>query len=135
MKIKFNRREFMKLIAWASAVLIPSTSFGGNKKMPIQTTVPKQAFGNSGVKISKLCLGGGSFGSADSEALLEEALKYGINCWEIVSFTGNVYRKYFEKYPGIREKIFLSGKVFSTDPVVMQEQLNKLIKQNLDYFS
>jgi predicted aldo/keto reductase-like oxidoreductase len=92
--------------------------------------VPKRVFGKTGVKISKLCLGGGSFGKIDSQALLSEALRLGVDCWEIVSFTGNVYKKYFEKHPGTREKVFLSGKVYSTDPVVMQEQLNKTLKDN-----
>ncbi len=62
-----------------------------------------------------------------------------MDCWEIVSFTGNVYSSYFKKNPGIREKIFLSGKVFSTDPIVMQEQLNKSLKDNgtetIDFFT
>jgi uncharacterized protein len=92
--------------------------------------VPRRAFGNTGVKLSKLCLGGGSFGSADSQAFLDEALRLGVDCWEIVSFTGKVYREYFEKNPGIREKVFLSGKVYSTDPIVMQQQLNKVLKEN-----
>jgi predicted aldo/keto reductase-like oxidoreductase len=92
--------------------------------------VPKRAFGNTGVKISKLCLGGGSFGSADSQALLDEALKYGVDCWEIVSFTGKIYARYFQEKPEIRERVFLSGKVYSTDPVVMQKQLDKVLKEN-----
>jgi len=98
-----------------------------NKKHLI---VPKRAFGNTGVKISKLCLGGGSFGSTDSQAFLDEALRLGVDCWEIVSFTGKVYSEYFKKNPGIREKVFLSGKVYSTNPIVMQEQLNKALKDN-----
>ena len=92
--------------------------------------VPKRAFGNTGVKISKLCLGGGSFGSTDSQAFLDEALSLGVDCWEVVSFTGKVYSEYFKKNPGIRENVFLSGKVYSTDPIVMQEQLNKVLKEN-----
>jgi predicted aldo/keto reductase-like oxidoreductase len=92
--------------------------------------VPKRAFGNTGVKISKLCLGGGSFGSADSHALLDEALRLGVDCWEIVSFTGKIYSEYFKKNPGIREKVFLTGKVYSSDPIVMQDQLNKILKEN-----
>ena len=92
--------------------------------------VPKRPFGNTGVKISKLCLGGASFGSTDSQILLNEALKLGVDCWEIASFTGNVYSEYFKKNPGIREKIFLSGKVYSTDPIVMQEQLNSTLEDN-----
>ena len=93
-------------------------------------TVPKQAFGNTGEKISKLCLGGGSFGCADGLALLDEALLYGIDCWEIVSFTGKVYGEYFKRNPGMRQKVFLSGKVYSTDPIVMQKQLDDLLTEN-----
>ena len=92
--------------------------------------VPKRAFGHTGAKISKLCLGGGSFGSTDSQVFLDEALRLGVDCWEIVSFTGKVYSEYFIKNPGIREKVFLSGKVYSTDPIVMQEQLNKVLKMS-----
>jgi len=99
--------------------------------MHINATIPKRAFGNSGVKISKLCLGGGSFTGTDSQALLDEALKYGVDCWEIVSFiSGNVYYNYFKNHPGIRENVFLTGKVYSTDPTVMQEQLDKALKDN-----
>lgn len=100
------------------------------QKNKMDFIVPKRAFGNTGVKISKLCLGGGSFGSTDSQALLDEALRHGVNCWEIVSFTGKVYAEYFQKNPGIRERVFLSGKVYSTDPVIMQEQLDKILKEN-----
>lgn len=99
-----------------------------NKKP--DSSVPKRLFGNTGVKISKLCLGGGSFGSTDHHALLDEALKLGVDCWEIVSFTGNVYGDYFKKNPGLREKVFLSGKVYSTDPTAMQAQLNQILEEN-----
>lgn len=93
-------------------------------------SVPKRRFGNTGVRISKLCLGGGSFGGEDCQSLLEEALTLGVDCWEIVSFSGKIYSEYFEKHPEMRERVFLCGKVYSTDPVVMQEQLNKLLKDN-----
>ncbi len=100
------------------------------KNNNIDFIVPKREFGNTGIQISKLCLGGGSFGDTDSQIILDEALKHGVNCWEIVSFTGKVYCEYFKKNPGIRENVFLSGKVYSTDPIVMQEQLNILLKEN-----
>lgn len=92
--------------------------------------VARRTFGKTGVNVSKLCLGGGSFMGADSQALLDEALKCGVDCWEIVSFTGNAYRKYFEEHPGVRERVFLSGKVSSTDPATMQEQLDKLLDEH-----
>lgn len=92
--------------------------------------VPERAFGNSGVKLSKLCVGGGSFGNQNSQTFLNDALQVGVNCWEIVSFTGNVYSDYFENNPEVREKVFLSGKVYSTDPIVMEEQLNNALKES-----
>ncbi len=129
MKENINRREFMALVAaGASAALVPS--LGDTKEMVINATVPKRAFGNTGVKISKLCYGGGSFVGIDGQALLDEALKRGVDCWEIVSFAGKPYGDYFKKNPGTREKVFLTGKVYSTNPTLMQEQLDKALKEN-----
>lgn len=101
------------------------------KKIKTDPIVPKRKFGNTSVKISKLCLGGGSFTGTDSQSLLDEALRHGLNCWEIVSFiSGNAYYEYFKNNPEIRENVFLSGKVYSTDPTVMQQQLDKVLKEN-----
>jgi predicted aldo/keto reductase-like oxidoreductase len=128
MKEKINRREFMALVAGASAIL--ASSYGDTKETVINAMVPKRAFGNTGVKISKLCFGGGSFTGIDGQALLDEALKRGVDCWEIVSFAPKVFGDYFKKNPGTREKVFLTGKVYSTNPAVMQEQLDKALKDN-----
>lgn len=98
--------------------------------MNINSVVPKRLFGNTGVKVSKLCLGGGSFSATGSQTLIDEALKHGVDSWEIVSFTGKTYADYFRKHPGIREKVFLSGKVYSTDPDIMQKQLDKVLAEN-----
>ena len=80
--------------------------------------VPKRAFGNTGVKISKLCLGGGSFGSADSHALLDEALRLGVDCWEIVSFTGKVYSEYLKKIQEYERKFFCLEKSIQRIPLL-----------------
>jgi uncharacterized protein len=92
--------------------------------------VPKRLFGNTGVEISQLCLGGGSFSVVDGQSLIDKALEYGVDSWEIVSFTGKTYCEYFRKHPGIREKVFVSGKVYSTDPDIMQKQLDKVLDEN-----
>lgn len=92
--------------------------------------VPKRLFGNTGVEISQICLGGGSFAVVDGQSLIDKALAYGVDAWEIVSFTGKTYCDYFGKHPGIREKVFLSGKVYSTDPDIMQKQLDKVLDEN-----
>lgn len=94
------------------------------------TIVPKRLFGNTGLRVSKLCLGGGSFSVTDSQTLIDKALKHGVDLWEIVSFTGKAYGDYFRQHPGIREKVFLSGKVYSTDPDIMQKQLDKVLGEN-----
>ena len=104
------------------------------KKNGPDLNVPRRTFGKTGVEVSKLCLGGGSFGGNDNQSLLDEALTLGVDCWEIVSFTGNIYGEYFEKHPGTREKVFLSGKVYSTDTAVMQMQLDKMLNENKTSF-
>jgi len=98
--------------------------------MSLASVVPKRMFGNTGVSLSKLCLGGGSFMNGGAPRLLEEALRCGIDCWEIVSFTGKAYAEYFNEHPGIRESVFLSGKVYSANPDVMQNQLDKTLEEN-----
>lgn len=128
MEKKISRRGFIAIGAGAGAALMSSRAIGG--QIGTDAVVPKRAFGNSGVKISQLCLGGGSFGNTDSQSLLDEALNCGIDCWEIVSFTGNAYSEYFKMHPRIREKVFLSGKVYSTDPSIMQNQLDQMLYEN-----
>ncbi len=128
MEKKINRREFMAIAAGTGAAL--TSSYVSGNQLHTDIVVPRRAFGNTGVKISKLCLGGGSFAGTDSQALLNEALKYEVACWEIVPFTGNAYSEYFKIHPELREKIFLSGKIYSTDPSVMQNQLDKALNEN-----
>lgn len=128
MKKKINRREFIALAAGTGVALMSSAGLG--HQIHTDAVVPKRSFGNTGVKISKLCLGGGSFTGTDNQALLDEALKHGVDSWEIVSFTGKAYSEYFEKHPEKRERVFLSGKVYSTDPDIMQKQLDKALKEN-----
>jgi len=114
----------------STATLLPSSLMAGGQ-IPADTLVPKRAFGKTGVKISKLCLGGGSFPVTDGRAFLDEALGHGVDCWEIVSFlSGDVYNEYFKTYPERREKVFLTAKVYSTEPAVMQGQLNRALIEN-----
>lgn len=91
--------------------------------------IPRRSFGNKDVKISKLCLGAGSIVDTESIALMDEAFKYGVDCWELGLNAGKVYGEYFKRHPETREKIFLTAKVYSTDPVVMQEQLEKTLNE------
>lgn len=100
---------------------------------PIRETgyiVPRRTFGKTGVLISQLCLGGASVAGPNAPAILDEALRHGVDCWEIVSFAGKAYGEYFKQHPGVRERIFLTAKVYSTNPTVMQEQLDAALRDN-----
>ena len=137
MKKKMNRRKFITLAAGAGAALMSPTGFSNqilaDDVVPgrgASGVVPRRVFGRTGVTISQLCLGGSSVAGAGGPAILDEALKHGLDCWEIVSFTGKAYGEYFKKNPGIRDRIFLTAKVYSTNPTVMQEQLDKALNDN-----
>jgi uncharacterized protein len=101
--------------------------------------IPKRLFGSTGIRVSKLCLGGFSVMGTDSRFLLDEALRYGIDCWEFTSFTGRAFGDYFKTHPGVRERVFLSGKTKSTAPAVMQEDLDLALADNetscIDFFA
>ena len=105
----------------------------------VLTAVPKRQFGATGVRISKLCLGGFSVVGNDSRALLDEALRCGIDCWEFTSFTARAFGDYFKTHPGVRERIFLSAKTKLTAPGVMQHDLDQALNENetsvIDFFA
>lgn len=142
----FNRRKFIA----SMGVILPSfclskaliskeilaskeilTAFDSNKLVAHEgILVPKREFGNTGVKISKLCLGGSSLVGKEAQDLLDQALSYNVDCWEITSFNGKTYGDYLKRNAGVRERVFLTGKVYSTDPTVMQNQLDKLLSDN-----
>jgi predicted aldo/keto reductase-like oxidoreductase len=138
MKKKMNRREFITLATAAGgAALISPAAFGNQilagdalSGQAASGSVPRRVFGKTGVPISSLCLGGASVTGPDSQAIMDEALKYGVDCWEIVSFTGKAYAEYFKNNPKVRERVFLTAKVYSTDPAVMQQQLDKALNDN-----
>jgi len=140
-----GRREFMTLVSGAGAVLVSScgaaqkTNAGVIPNRGTDAVVPKRPFGDTGVRVSKLCLGGSSVMGTDSQSLLDEALRYGIDCWEFTQFTGRAFGDYFKTHPGVRERVFLSGKTNSTAPAVMREHLDKALAENetsvLDFFA
>ena len=78
--------------------------------------VPKRLFGNTGVEISQLCLGGGSFSVVDGQSLIDKAIEYGVDSWEIVSFTGKTYCEYFKKTSWHTRKSFCIWKSLFNRP-------------------
>jgi uncharacterized protein len=141
-----NRRDFITMVSGAGAALMSSCGTeqkaGTAAVLPRRgavAVVPKRPFGNTGVRVSKLCLGGSSVIGADSRTLLDEALRRGIDCWEFNPFTGRAFGDYFKVHPGVRERVFLSAKAKSPDPSVLQADLDRALLDNetsvIDFFA
>jgi predicted aldo/keto reductase-like oxidoreductase len=94
----------------------------------MNSVVPKRPFGKTGAMIAKLGLGGSSLDGIEGPALLDEALRHGVDFWESTMLAGGgKLREYFQRHPGAREQVFVSAKTNSTDPAVMQAQLDKTL--------
>lgn len=102
-------------------------------------TVPRRIFGRTGVQVSKLCLGGSSVVGTDSQALLNEALRCGIDCWEFNPFCGRAFGDYFKTHPEVREHVFLTAKARSFAPAILRQDLEAALADNettyIDFFA
>jgi predicted aldo/keto reductase-like oxidoreductase len=141
-----SRREFIRLVSGAGAALVASCGSAQKTNsgvvLPnrgVDAVVPKRLFGHTGVRVSKLCLGGSSVVGTDSRSLLDEALRHGIDCWEFNPFCGRAFGDYFKTHPGLRERVFLSAKTKSTAPAAIQEDLHRTLTENetsvVDFFA
>lgn len=101
--------------------------------------VPKRPFGGTGALVSKLCLGGSSVVGTNSQVLLDEALRCGIDCWEFNPFCGRKFGAYFEQHPGVRERVFLTAKARAATPAILQHDLDAALADNetgyIDFFA
>ncbi len=141
-----DRRRFIRAITGAGVVLASSRGGHGNTgaapggaRPGTDPSIPRRPFGKTGVSVSKLCLGASSVVGTDGRALLDEALRYGIDCWEHSPFAGRTFGDYFEAHPGVRERVFLSAKTRSTSPATMQDDLERALAENetatIDFFA
>ena len=144
-KIKaWSRRDFLKKAGAAGAVsmLLPSIVQGDDSDRPTTPSssplpLPVRPFGKTGVDVSMLALGG-SFDTEQRQLLLRQALNLGVTYWE----TAEGYRNgrsekglgnYFKKYPGDRQKVFLSSKTVSRRPAEMTIALEESLMIRTDY--
>jgi hypothetical protein len=135
MEKSYSRREFIRTAGAAGAGSLFTTTVanagtwsasaqGGSSYPRVRT----RAFGNTGVKVSMLGLGG-YFDTAMNISLIEQAAKLGINFWETTNkFGGKGYGLYFKNHPGSREKVFLLSKTKSKDPETMVRDLDKTLE-------
>jgi len=94
--------------------------------------VPTRPFGNTGVQVSILSLGG-MFDIGANQLMLRQALQWGVTYWD----TADCYHsgseagigKYFAKYPQDRQKVFLVSKSDARDPDGMSELLQRTLRR------
>ena len=85
-----------------------------------QKIVTKRPFGNSGVDVSILCLGG-AMNFMSNQLLLRQASRAGVTCWDssrgyIGGKSEKGIGKYFNKFSEDRKKIFLITKSGASEP-------------------
>ena len=141
-KNQFSRRNFLKTagVATVSSLLGATETMGkisdsSGKELAV---VPTRPFGNTGVRVSTLSLGG-MFDIPSNQLLLKQALKWGVTYWD----TADCYEggrsergvgKFLGKYPETRKKIFLVTKSDARDTGGMTRLLNRsLERMNTDY--
>ena len=95
--------------------------------------VPTRIFGNTGIQVSALALGG-SQNLSSKQLLLRQALKWGVTYWD----TAYIYAggkseegigKYFSSFPEDRQRVFLTTKAPSSQPERMSRYLRKSLER------
>ena len=115
--------------AWAKTV----TAGGADP-----SEIPLRRFGNTGVKVPILGLGG-SLNLLNRQLLLGQALKMGVRYWDTAdNYSGGRSEEgigeYFSKHPEDRKRVFLVTKTGSTSPEGMERSLQASFKRlNTDY--
>jgi len=130
----FSRREFIKLTGAAGVGSVFALARDpANASDPENTAVPTRPFGQTGVRVPILGLGG-SQDLRSKRLLLRQAVKMGVTYWDTAhSYEGGNSEKamgeYFSRYPEDRKKIFLVTKTNSSDPSRMTEDLNTSLER------
>ena len=135
----FSRRDFLKTAGavglgsmFSSVENLTHAQKLSSTNESKQKVVPTRPFGKTGVMVPIL-----SFGDVykDSNLLLmKQAVKLGVTYWD----TANIYAggqsekaigKYFKKYPEDRKKIFLVTKSASSDPKILDADLETSLER------
>lgn len=141
----WSRRDFMKMAgaAGVGAVVSPMEHLladvvNSETVVSVAQQVPQRPFGNSGVDVSTLALGGAQ-NFKSKQNLLRQALKMGVTCWDSSRnyIGGNSEKgigKYFSKFPEDRKKVFLITKSGKTDPDNLTQHLHESLRRmKIDY--
>ena len=141
---KTSRRSFLKTVGTigtgsmlASLAPVVAASDRNSTKKTVLQTIPTRPFGNSGINVSILSLGG-VLGMSDL-IVFRQAMKMGVTYWDTADSYGRgknekAIGKYFAKFPNDREKVFLVTKGATSDPKKLTEKLNtSLQRMNTSY--
>ena len=130
-KNRWSRRDFFKTVALtgAGSLLAPAAQLA--QAADNNLMVPTRPFGNSGVNVSILSLGG-MFNIKSNQIMIKQAMRWGVTYWD----TADCYHrgsekgigKYFSKYPEDRKKVFLVTKSDARSP----KGMSKLLDRSLD---
>ena len=141
---KTSRRNFLKTVGTiGTGSMLASLGSGAvasdkasNPKNDLQT-IPTRPFGNSGINVSILSLGG-VLGMSDL-IVFRQALKMGITYWDTADSYGRgknekAIGKYFAKFPNDRKNVFLVTKGATSNPKKLTEKLDtSLQRMNTSY--
>ena len=128
----WSRRDFLKAAGTAglgAAIAAPAHRLSAASDG--QSEVPTRPFGQSGINVSILSLGG-MFDISSNQIMMKQAMRWGVTYWD----TADCYQrgsergigKYFNKYPEDRRKVFLVTKSDARDP----KGMSRLLEQSLD---
>jgi aryl-alcohol dehydrogenase-like predicted oxidoreductase len=136
----WTRRDFMKIAgaAGVGAVVSQVEHLAGavaksESDVAAPGTVAQRPFGNSGVDVSILCLGG-AMNFMSNQLLLRQASKAGVTCWDssrgyIGGKSEKGIGKYFKKFSEDRKKIFLITKSGASEPDDLTQHLYKSLER------
>jgi len=130
-KEKFSRRDFFKITGAAGiGSVVASMENLAAAAGPLK--VPTRPFGNTGVNVSILSLGG-TYNLMSRQLLLRQALNMGVTYWDTAnSYSGGKSErgigKYFTRYPEDRKKVFLVTKSGASGP----DDLTQHLQTSLD---
>lgn len=140
-----SRRQFLKKACGASVGMAAGASGltrawanAGTAGDADPSGIPLRPFGNTGVKVPILGLGG-SLNLLNRQLLLGQALKMGVRYWDTAdNYSGGRSEEgigaYFSKHPEDRKRVFLVTKTGSSSPEGMERSLQDSFKRlNTDY--
>ncbi|MEE4265101.1 MAG: aldo/keto reductase [Desulfobacteraceae bacterium] len=140
----FSRRDFIKTACAGGlgSIMVPfrasaQTQSSASTGVSEDMTVPTRPFGNTGVEVPILALGG-VLNIAD-QLVFRQAYKMGVRYWDTADGYGwgkneKAIGKYFARFPDDRKNIFLVTKAGTSNPHKLTENLNtSLQRMNTSY--